>query len=90
MPAETLLTNRFLRIDEIEKYERLNHLTDVGGADHANDRTVHVAARAEDHLQAAPAKGVGGVWMTASMRHSAGILLAIDDVPGQMSVSVCA
>jgi len=90
MPAETLLTNRILRIDEIEKCERLNHLAGVGGADHANDWPVRVAARAEDHLQAAPTTGVGGVWMTAFMRRSAGILLAIHDVPGQISESVWA
>jgi hypothetical protein len=47
-----------MALDEIEKYERLNHFADVGGADHADDRPVRVAAR--------------------------------DDVPGQMSVSVCA
>ena len=34
------------------KYERLNHLADVGGADHADDRTVRVAARAEDYVTA--------------------------------------
>src|SRR5258705_12557802 len=52
MPAKTLLTNRLLRIDEIEKYERFNHLADVGGADHADDWPVRVAARAKNDVTA--------------------------------------
>jgi hypothetical protein len=57
-PASAEAIAAAMALDEIEKYERLNHFADVGGADHADDRPVRVAAR--------------------------------DDVPGQMSVSVCA
>src|SRR5579864_1534943 len=59
MPAESLFAKRLLRIDEIEKYKRLDHLADVGGADHADDRTVRVAARAEDYVTADTGEGGG-------------------------------
>jgi hypothetical protein len=59
MPAETLLANRLLRIEEIEKYERLKWLADVGGADHTDERPVRVAARAEDYVTADADEGRG-------------------------------
>src|SRR6516164_3779582 len=59
MPTETLLANRLLRIDEIEKNERLDHLADVGGADHADERPVCRAAGAEDHVTASTEAGAG-------------------------------
>lgn len=71
MPAGTLSVNRLLRIDEIEKYERLDHLADVGGADHADDRPVRVAARTEDNATVDTGEGVGESWMAASMPRSA-------------------
>jgi len=52
VPAKALLANRILRIDEIEKDKGLNHLTDVGGADHADHWPVRVAARAENYAAA--------------------------------------
>jgi hypothetical protein len=59
VPTGTLLTNWRLRVDEIEKHERFDHLADVGGADHANNRTMRVATRAENDAATCPDIGGG-------------------------------
>jgi hypothetical protein len=58
VPAETLLANRLLRIDEIEKHKGFDHLADVRRADHADDWPVRAAARAE--YDAATCPDIGG------------------------------
>ncbi len=52
MPAKTGLANFFACIEKIEKYERLDHLADVGGTHQPDDRPVRVATRAKDDMTA--------------------------------------
>src|SRR5450631_50299 len=62
VPAGARLAKRRVRIDEVEKDERLDQLADIRCAGHANERPVCLAAGSIGHTSADTNDG-GGRWL---------------------------